>query len=169
MTLAQRCRHISALILDVDGVLTAGGIVFAADGREIKEFFVRDGWAMKTWQKAGLQLGILSGRMSEVTALRAKELGIALVEQGNTDKGPGFGRLLVRMNVDASAVAYVGDDVPDVPLLRLAGLSIAPADACAEARRSAHHVTRSPGGRGAVREAIELILRCQGRWPQEME
>src|SRR4051794_20037621 len=169
MTLAQRCRNISALILDVDGVLTGGGIVYAADGREIKEFFVRDGWAIKTWQKMGLQVGILSGRHSEVTSLRAKELGITWVEQGNTDKGPGFGRLLMRMNVEPGAIAYLGDDLPDVPLLRLCGLSIAPADACPEARREAHYVTRSAGGRGAAREAVEVILRCQGRWPRETE
>jgi 3-deoxy-D-manno-octulosonate 8-phosphate phosphatase (KDO 8-P phosphatase) len=169
MTLAERCRLISALILDVDGVLTDGGIIYAAGGREIKEFFVRDGWAIKTWQKLGLSLGILSGRDSVVTALRAKELGIALVEQGHSDKGPGFDRLLARMGVEALAVAYVGDDMPDVPVLRWCGLSVAPADACAAARGAAHYVTRSAGGRGAVREAIELILRSQGRWPREGE
>jgi len=169
MTLADRCRQISALILDVDGVLTAGGIVYAADGREIKAFFVRDGWAIKAWQKVGLQVGILSGRDSEVTTFRAKELGIVLVEQGSSDKEPGFGRLLERMGVAAGAIAYIGDDVPDVPLLRLSGLGIAPADASAPVRRAADHVTRSPGGAGAVREAVELILRCQGRWPRETE
>jgi 3-deoxy-D-manno-octulosonate 8-phosphate phosphatase (KDO 8-P phosphatase) len=166
MTLADRCRQISALILDVDGVLTAGGIVLAADGRELKEFFVRDGWAIKAWQKAGHRLGILSGRHSEVTTLRAKELGMNLVEQGNADKGPGFESLLARLECPASSIAYVGDDVPDVPLLQCCGLSIAPRDACADARCAAHVVTRAPAGRGAVREAIELILRCQGRWPR---
>lgn len=169
MTLAERCRNISALILDVDGVLTAGGIVYADDGREIKAFFVRDGWAIKAWQRAGLQVGILSGRDSEVTALRATELGITFVEQGSSDKVPGFGRLLMRMQVKPPAVAYVGDDMPDVPLLRVSGLGVAPAGACPDAARASHYVTRSPGGAGAVREAAELILRCQGRWPRETE
>jgi 3-deoxy-D-manno-octulosonate 8-phosphate phosphatase (KDO 8-P phosphatase) len=165
VTLAQRCENVAALIVDVDGVLTAGGITYAAGGQEIKEFHVRDGSGMKIWLRTGKPLAILSGRQSDVTALRARELGIVQVEQGNADKIPGFRRLLEKWGVDAGRVAYVGDDVPDVPLLEASGLAVAVADACSTAIRTAHYVTRMAGGQGAVREAIELILRCQGQWP----
>ena len=164
MTLAARCRMITALILDVDGVLTNGDIVYTADGQEIKSFHVRDGSGIKVWQKAGKRVGLLSGRTSAVTRLRAKELGIDAVEQGSMEKGPGFHRLLQQWNVEASSVAYVGDDIVDVPIMRQVGLAIAPADGCLEARQTAHLVTRQPGGRGAVREAIEWLLRSQNLW-----
>jgi len=156
---------ITALILDVDGVLTSGDIVYAESGQEIKSFHVRDGSAIKVWQKAGKRLGLLSGRSSAVTSLRAKELGIADVEQGYAEKGPGFHRLLKQWNVEAGAVAYVGDDNADVPIMKLVGLALAPADACIEAKETAHLVTRQPGGHGAVREAIEWVLHSQNLWP----
>jgi 3-deoxy-D-manno-octulosonate 8-phosphate phosphatase (KDO 8-P phosphatase) len=156
---------ITALILDVDGVLTEGGIVYTAVGQDIKSFHVRDGSAIKIWQRAGRQVGLLSGRNSAVTSIRAKELGIETVEQGNAVKGPGFQRLLKQWQVEASSVAYVGDDYVDVPILKQVGLAIVPADGCIEARDSAHLVTRQPGGRGAVREAIEWILQSQNLWP----
>lgn len=165
MTLAQRCQMISALILDVDGVLTAGGIVYTDAGSEIKSFHVRDGSAIKLWQRAGKQIGILSGRKSAVTALRARELGIQHVEQGNPDKVPGFQIMLQHLQCDAAQVAYMGDDLADVPLMQQSALAIAPADACIEAVQSAHLVVRKPGGKGAVSEAIQWILHSQGLWP----
>lgn len=165
MTLAARCRLISALILDVDGVLTSGGIIYSESGQEIKSFHVRDGWAIKQWQKNGKQIGILSGRDSGVTGVRAKELGITHVEQGKADKIPGFASLLEQFRVEAQAVAYMGDDLVDVPVMKQVGLAIAPADACAEAVQAAHLVTHQAGGHGAVREAIEWILSSQNLWP----
>ncbi|HQR08027.1 MAG TPA: HAD hydrolase family protein [Gemmatales bacterium] len=165
MTLAARCRMITALILDVDGVLTSGDIVYTESRQEIKSFHVRDGSAIKVWQKAGKRLGLLSGRSSAVTSLRAKELGIDDIEQGNAEKGPGFHRLLKQWNVEAGSVAYVGDDNADVPIMKQVGLAIAPADACIEAMETAHLVTRQPGGHGAVREAIEWVLQSQNLWP----
>ena len=165
MTLAARCRLISALILDVDGVLTAGHIVYSETGHEIKSFHVRDGSAIKLWQHTGKKLGLLSGRSSAVTSLRAKELGIKHVEQGHSEKGPGFARLLQQFQVEPSAVAYMGDDLADVRVMKLVGLAIAPADACAEAIQAAHLVTCQPGGQGAVRDAIESILSSQSLWP----
>lgn len=165
MTLAARCRMITALILDVDGVLTSGDIVYTESGQEIKSFHVRDGSAIKVWQKAGKRLGLLSGRSSAVTSLRAKELGIDDVEQGSAEKEPGFHRLLKQWNVEAKAVAYVGDDNADVPIMKQVGLAFAPADACIEAKETAHLVTRQRGGGGAVREAIEWMLHSQNQWP----
>lgn len=165
MTLAQRCRLIEALILDVDGVLTSGEIVYCAPEQEIKTFHVRDGSAIKLWQKAGKGVGLLSGRNSRITELRARELGIQVVEQGKPDKEPGFQIVLQHLQRDAVQVAYMGDDLADVPLMKQAGLALAPADACMEAVAAAHLVTRQPGGRGAVREAIQWILSCQQLWP----
>ena len=122
MTLAARCRLISTLILDVDGVLTSGQIVYTEAGHEIKAFHVRDGSAIKLWQKSGKQLGILSGRNSAVTSLRAKELGIKHVEQGNAEKGPGLASLIHQFQVESNAVAYMGDDLADVPVMKEVGL-----------------------------------------------
>jgi len=165
MTLAQRCRLINALILDVDGVLTHGDIVYGEQAGEIKLFHVRDGSAINIWIQRNKKIGILSGRQSQVTLKRAQELGIEHVVQGQSDKVPGFHRLMEQWNTDKSAVAYVGDDIPDVAIMKQVGLAIAPADACIEARISAHAVTRQPGGQGAVREAIEMILQSQSQWP----
>lgn len=156
---------ITALILDVDGVLTSGDIVYSAAGQEIKSFHVRDGSAIKVWQKAGKQIGLLSGRASVVTSLRAKDLGIVDVVQGNAQKMPGFQELMQQWKVEAEAVAYVGDDQADVPIMKQVGLAVAPADACMEARDAACLVTRQGGGQGAVRETIEWILSSQNLWP----
>lgn len=162
MTLAERCHKIEALILDIDGVLSDGGIVWAGDAIESKTFFVRDGLAMKLWQAKGKKLALLSGRPSLPTHVRAKELGISHVIQDRSDKRPGFAKLLTELTVNAEQVAYVGDDTPDLPILQQVGLAVAVADACSEVVRAAQFVTQTPGGRGAARETIELILRAQG-------
>lgn len=161
MTLFDRCQAVVGLILDVDGVLTTGGITYLATGTEIKEFYVRDGSAIKIWQQAGKKVAILSGRISEATIVRARELGIISIQQGHSDKAKGFNVLLDELELQPAEVAYLGDDGPDVPVLQKCGLAIAVADACPEAKLAAHHITRMPGGHGAVREVIELILRCQ--------
>ena len=165
MTLADRCLAIETLILDVDGVLTNGAITYLAGGQEIKEFHVRDGSAIKQWQQAGKSLAILSGRSSEVTSRRAHELGIVHVQQGNADKMPGYLQLLETLGQPQLAVAYLGDDHADVPILMACRLAIAVADACPRAQQVAHYVTRASGGAGAVSESIQLILRSQQRWP----
>ncbi len=164
ITLAERCGRIEFLVLDVDGVLTEGGITYGSGELEIKGFHVRDGSGLKLWHRAGKRSGIVTGRSSPMVAVRAAELGIEFVEQGAAEKGLAYRRLLERAGVAAEAVCYVGDDVPDLPPLRASGLAVAVADACAEVRALAHHVTRAAGGKGAAREAIELILRCQGSW-----
>jgi 3-deoxy-D-manno-octulosonate 8-phosphate phosphatase (KDO 8-P phosphatase) len=169
MTLAERCARIELLLLDVDGVLTNGGIVYADDGREWKQFHVRDGSALKLWQLAGKRAAILSGRTSAVVDVRAKEIGISLVLQGATDKLAAFRNLLERTELQPQQVCFVGDDLPDLPVLRNCGLAISVADACAEVLADAHYVTRAAGGNGAVRETVELLLRSQALWTNIVE
>ena len=161
-TLRERCAAIELLVVDVDGVLTTGGIEYGTPELELKQFHVRDGSGLKLWHQAGKRTGLITGRRSPVVERRAAELGIAFVVQGAAEKLPAFQGLLADAGVTAEAVCYVGDDLPDVPPMRACGLAVAVADACAEARADAHYITRTPGGRGAVREVIELILRCQG-------
>lgn len=178
VTLAERCRRVELLVLDVDGVLTDGRLYFlndaalpagvestdrvAADaGMEAKAFFVRDGSAIKRWLAAGKHLALLSGRPSPVTCRRAQELGLTAVVQEWGNKIHGFARLLAQFQVPALRAAMVGDDTADVPVLAACGLAVAVADACPEVRRLAHYVTQLPGGRGAVREVIDLILDAQ--------
>lgn len=164
-TLRERCGGIELLIVDVDGVLTVGGIAYGHPELEIKQFHVRDGSGLHLWHRAGKRTGLITGRISPVVERRAAELDIGWVVQGAAEKLPAYRRLLTEAGVGEEAVCYVGDDLPDVPVLRTCGLAVTVADACPEARAVAHYVTRTPGGRGAVRETIELILRCQGTWP----
>jgi 3-deoxy-D-manno-octulosonate 8-phosphate phosphatase (KDO 8-P phosphatase) len=169
MTLAARCAPIELLLLDVDGVLTDGGIIYADEGEELKQFHVRDGSGLKFWQLAGKRAAILTGRTSRVVDVRAREIGIAPVIQGAADKLAAFRDLLGQLALTPEQVCFVGDDLPDLPVLRACGLAIAVADACPEVRLAAHHVTRTRGGKGAVREGIELVLRAQGRWQPIVE
>ncbi len=163
-TLHERCAAIELLVVDVDGVLTDGGIVYGSDGVELKRFHVRDGSGLKCWEKAGKRAAIVTGRSSSIVDRRAKELGIGFVVQGASEKLPAFRHLLAQTGVAPAQVCYVGDDLPDLPPMRHCGLAVAVADACAEVRADAHYVTQARGGQGAVREAIELILRSQGWW-----
>jgi 3-deoxy-D-manno-octulosonate 8-phosphate phosphatase (KDO 8-P phosphatase) len=163
-TVPERCAAVRMLVLDVDGVLTDGRITYTADGTEIKSFHVRDGSGLVYWQRLGGRVAIVSGRSSPSVDVRAAELGITLVRQGAADKRAVFAALLESTGLRPAEVCVVGDDVPDLPLLGSCGLAVAVADACPEARAAAHYVTHAPGGRGAVREVVELILRAQGRW-----
>jgi 3-deoxy-D-manno-octulosonate 8-phosphate phosphatase (KDO 8-P phosphatase) len=169
MTLAERCSRIDFLLLDVDGVLTDGGIIYNDDGRELKQFHVRDGSALNFWQMAGKKAAILTGRTSKVVEVRAREIGIEPVLQGATDKLAVYRDLLAQRGLQREQVAFVCDDLPDLPVLRHCGLAIAVADACPEVIAEAHYVTRASGGKGAVREAIELVLRSQGHWADFVE
>ena len=163
-TLAERCRAVRLLVLDVDGVLTEGGIVYGTGGLEVKRFHVRDGSGIKLWRLAGRRCALITGRSSPVVDARAAELGVDFVFQGASDKLPAYRRLLEESAMESSAVCYVGDDVQDLALLRDCELAVAVGDGCREARAAAHYVTRAAGGRGAVREVVELMLRCQGEW-----
>jgi 3-deoxy-D-manno-octulosonate 8-phosphate phosphatase (KDO 8-P phosphatase) len=152
------------LVLDVDGVLTDGRIVYSDRGEEIKAFHVRDGSGLKVWLQLGKRAGIITGRNSPIVARRAQELGLSAVVQGVDDKRAAYDRMLADQGLEPGQVCYVGDDLPDVPLLATSGLAVAVADACREAQAAAHYVTEAGGGQGAVREVIELILRIQRRW-----
>ncbi len=163
-SLRDRCLAVDLLLLDVDGVLTTGSINYTDDGIELKAFHVRDGSGLKLWHLAGKQSAILSGRSSRAVEVRAMELGVGKVIQGASNKVPAYLQILEAAEVAPERVCVVGDDLPDVPLFRRSGLAVAVADACPEARSAAHYVTQAAGGRGAVREVIELVLRCQGHW-----
>ncbi|NTV14295.1 MAG: HAD-IIIA family hydrolase [Desulfobulbaceae bacterium] len=159
----ERAKTVRLLLLDVDGVLTDGSIIYTPDGQEIKAFNTRDGLGLRLVQKAGLQVGLITARSSEVVKRRAENLGISLVFQGVGQKLAVFRRLLGEQGLEAAQVAYVGDDWLDLPLLTRVGLAVAVADAAAEVRQVAHYVTELPGGRGAVREVCDLLVEAQGR------
>lgn len=161
---ADRLQCIDVLVLDVDGVLTDGGIAYTAGGDEVKQFHVRDGSGLKYWHRSGKRSAILSGRSSPVVERRARELGIECVRLGAKDKLPVLHDILAQLAVSPACCAYVGDDLPDLPPMRACGLSIAVADGAAEVRETADAVTEQGGGRGAVREVIEALLRAQGLW-----
>lgn len=167
--LPDRAAKVELLLLDVDGVLTDGAIVYADDGTELKRFHVRDGSGLKLWQLAGRRAAIVSGRNSPAVARRAAELGVAPVLQGRADKLAAFEALLAETGLRPEQVCAVGDDLPDLPVLRRCGLAVAVADACPEVRAAADYVTAPPGGRGAVRDAIEWLLKLQGRWAAVVE
>lgn len=162
--LEHRLARIRLLVLDVDGVLTEGGIYMADDGAEHKRFDVRDGHGIKLLQQAGIRVAIVSGRRAPVVTHRAEELGIEHVTQGAIRKGPAFEALLVATGVEAESVAAVGDDVVDLPLLTRCGLAVTVADAHPEVRKRAHWTTEAPGGHGAVRELADRLLTAQGHW-----
>jgi 3-deoxy-D-manno-octulosonate 8-phosphate phosphatase (KDO 8-P phosphatase) len=157
-------RAIELLVLDVDGVLTDGRVVYGDNGVELKAFDIRDGAGIKAWQMVGHQVALISGRSSPVVERRAVELGIRHLHQGVQDKRAAYRQILEHGNWKPAQVCCMGDDLPDLPLLSDCGLAVAVADACIDVRTAAHVVTRAPGGRGAVREVIELILRSQGHW-----
>ena len=156
-------RAIRLLVLDVDGVLTDGRLYFGARGEALKAFHVRDGVGLKQLQRAGLTVAVISGRRSRMVAARCRELGVRHVLQGVGDKLAALRQLCARLKLTPAACACVGDDLPDVPLMRAAALSFAVADAHHSARRVADRVTRLPGGRGAVREVCDHLLALESR------
>jgi 3-deoxy-D-manno-octulosonate 8-phosphate phosphatase (KDO 8-P phosphatase) len=158
----ERARRVRLLVLDVDGVLTDGRLHITASGEETKVFHVRDGSGLVAVQRAGIAVAIISGRDSGAVSRRAQELGIRHVHQGVTDKRAVLEALLRDLHVPADALACVGDDTPDVPMLEHAGLAVAVADAHPTARAVAHWVTPSAGGHGAVREVCDLLLTAHG-------
>jgi 3-deoxy-D-manno-octulosonate 8-phosphate phosphatase (KDO 8-P phosphatase) len=164
MTLADRAARIDLLLLDVDGVLTDGGIVYSDAGEELKRFHVRDGSGLKLWLAAGKRAAVVSGRASKAVERRAAELGLGPVLQGRDDKLAALQEVLRATGVTADRVCAVGDDLPDLPVLAAVGLAVAVADAAPEVRAAAHSVTMTPGGHGAVRDAVEWLLKLQGRW-----
>ena len=157
-------NKIRMLVFDVDGVLTDGTILVHGDGSESKTFNIKDGAAIVWAQRAGLSIALLSARSADATAARAAQLGIATIIQGSANKIAGFEQILAGAGLTDGEVGYMGDDLQDLPVLRRAGFSAAPADASPEVRAEVQWVSRSAGGRGAVRECIEHVLRAQGNW-----
>jgi len=164
MKTEQRCQDIELLLADVDGVLTGGQIVFNNQGIETKQFHIRDGLGIKLWQRAGYRFGLITGRSSHIVKIRAAELDVEIVRQTAEDKLPVAQEIVAQLGLALRQVCYIGDDLPDLPVIRAVGLGVAVADACGEVRQAAHHVTQLAGGEGAVRETIELILKSQRRW-----
>lgn len=166
--LQDRLGRIKLIILDVDGVLTDGRIIFGSNSLEIKSFDVRDGHGIKLAQRRGLQFALVTGRTSDIVPRRAQDLGIAHVFQQIRDKRPVLKELCTNLSLDADEIAVIGDDVVDIPLFRKAGFSFTVPEAPLEVRREADYVTHHSGGRGAVREMIEVILKVQGKWERAL-
>jgi len=166
MSVDRLCQAIELILVDVDGVLTDGSIVYSNEGIESKQFHIRDGMGIRLWRNAGGRFGIITARNSHIVNLRAKELGIDIVRQGTENKAVAVSEILAELRLTPGQLCYMGDDLPDLATIHLAGLGVAVADACEEVRQAAKYVTKAHGGRGAVRETIELILKAQRRWDE---
>lgn len=160
----EKAARVRLFLTDVDGVLTDGGIILDAAGVETKRFHVRDGHGIKMLQRSGVAVGIVTGRTSEVVAIRARELGIGIVRQGVYDKTSAWREILSETGIPAEDTAYVGDDIVDLPLLREVGFSAAPSDAEPYVLEAVDYVSARAGGNGAVREIVEFLLRANGSW-----
>ena len=161
---ARRCRALKLLLTDVDGGMTDGTVLLLPDGREAKSFHIRDGLGIVLAHGAGLKTGLVSGRASESVTQRAAELGMAVVHQGVRDKGAVFAEILSAEKLEPHEVAYVGDDLNDLPILNEVGLSAAPRDAAFEVRAQVFMVLEAAGGEGCLREFVEAILKGRGDW-----
>ena len=160
----KRAARVKLLLMDCDGVLTDGRIWILENGEDQKAFHTRDGLGIDLLHRAGLKSGIISGRTSSALERRAHSLGVSYLWQGRDDKRHAFADTLAQAQVTNEEVAFVGDDLTDLPLLVQAGFAVAVADAVAEVKARVHYVTSAKGGKGAVREVVELILKAQGRW-----
>jgi len=165
----EKAARIRLVIFDVDGVLTDGSLYIGDDGQEYKAFYSKDGLGMKMLQRSGVQIGIITARSSQVVKLRMESLGVQHVYQGRENKLPAFEELQAKLKLDLSEIAYVGDDVVDLPIMRRVGLALTVQDAHHEAVRQAHWQTALPGGRGAAREICELLLTAQGNMHAALE
>ncbi len=162
--LLSAARKIKLLILDVDGVLTDGSIILDNAGNELKAFHVRDGHGIKMLIKAGIHVAIVTGRYSKIVERRARELGIREIFQRTFDKRVAYRKLAEKYSLLDSEIAYVGDDIVDIPVLKQTGFPVTVADAETEVRKCARLVTKKAGGRGAVREVCDLLLKARGLW-----
>ncbi|HRI04319.1 MAG TPA: HAD hydrolase family protein [Pyrinomonadaceae bacterium] len=158
MTVTERARRIKLLIMDCDGVLTDGRLYFSAAGEELKVFHARDGQGIVEWHKAGFRSAIISGRNSPIVEMRGKQLGIEFILQGRKEKISAFNELIAIAGVTADETAFVGDDTPDAEVFPFVGLAVAVGDAHDAVKAAAHHMTKLDGGRGAVREVIDLLI-----------
>ena len=168
-SIERRASRIKLLLMDCDGVLTDGRLWLMENGEEQKSFNVHDGMGLDLLRRAGLRSGVISGRVSGALERRAHELKIDFLRQGISDKIGAFSEILLEARVDPGEVAFIGDDLNDIPLMQQSELAVAVADAAEETRKAAHFVTRATGGDGAVREVVEIILKAQGRWSEIMK
>ena len=174
----ERARRVELILMDVDGVMTDGRILLIpsqlipsqqGEPQEVKMFDVGDGVGITFAHRVGLRTGIITGRRSESVTARAKELGMEIVEQGSWNKLETYEKVRETVKLEDSRIAYIGDDLQDLPVLRRVGFAVGPANAQPEIKEVCHMVTRREGGRGAVREALDFILHAQGKWDQIME
>lgn len=165
----EKLKKIRLFIMDVDGVLTDGRIIRSSDGGESKVFDVMDGTGITLAHLAGIRTAIISGRKSEVTSLQAMELGIKEVHQVSREKEEILDRLIGEYGLEEEEIAYMGDDLLDIPLLRRVGWAVAVSNGHPEVKKICHYVTQRGGGRGAVREAIEVVIKSQGKWKEVLE
>ena len=167
--LTKKLRRIRMLLLDVDGVITDGGIYLGAGGMELKRFDVQDGAGIRMLQLGGIEVGIITGRKSEAVEIRARELRIEACYQGVKHKSDTFDKILKKYNITEESVCYVGDDIQDLSLIKACGVGVAVKNARPEVKRATDYTTQANGGEGAVREVAELILKAQGKWKRVME
>ncbi len=162
--MAEKVKSVSFLILDVDGVLTDGRIIINDLGNETKQFHVRDGHGLKLLMRVGIEVIILTGRTSQVVEHRARELGIEEIHQGAKNKLDVLQEIMAKRGISGEHIAYIGDDIVDIPVFRKVGFAVAVADASEDAKEAADYITKNGGGKGAVREICELILKIQNKW-----
>ena len=171
--LLARAARVQLLLMDVDGVMTDGSYWNLPDGKggfaEIKAFDSQDGLALQWLKRVGLKAGLISGRVSVATEERARSAGFVYIYQGHIEKIPILDEILEKSRLEPTQVGYIGDDYTDVVIMHRVGLAVATANARPEVKAEAHHVTATAGGRGAVREAVELLLKAQGRWKDVLE
>jgi 3-deoxy-D-manno-octulosonate 8-phosphate phosphatase (KDO 8-P phosphatase) len=165
----DKAKKIKLIIFDVDGVLTDGSLFFGDDGQEYKAFNSLDGHGMKMLQQSGVEIGVITGRTSDVVMHRMKNLNITHIYQGKADKLPAFEELSAKLNLQAEEVAYVGDDVVDLPIMIRVGLAISVPSAHELAKKHAHWITSRSAGAGAARDVCELIMKAQGNYDRAME
>lgn len=162
--LGEKLAAVRLVLLDVDGVLTEGRVVYADSGEEIKSFSVRDGYGIRLMLDAGIGVGIITGRRAPALHHRCRDLGIEMIYEGARRKAPLLAKIMAETGLAAEAIAFVGDDLPDLPVMIRVGCAVAVADAHPELRQRADMVTKARGGRGAVRELAEALLEAQGKW-----
>lgn len=165
----KKAKKIKLLVMDVDGVLTDGRIIYANSGDELKFFDVMDGMGLSLFARAGLKTAILTAKKSRIALKRSKDMHIDKTYQNAFKKGDVFEKILLDFKVSREETCFIGDDLVDVPVLKKAGFAVVVPDACPEAKNIAHYVAKKRGGRGAVREVVEIILKAQGKWNELMK
>lgn len=164
MTLKERAKRVKMLILDIDGVMTDGRIIYDSRGNELKCFNVLDGMGLALLGFAQIKVALITAKGSKVVARRARDIGAVEVKQHTIDKLTALRQILKKYNLKAEEICFMGDDIVDLPIIKRAGFAVSVANGCPEVKKAAHYLTKKQGGKGAVREVIEIILRAQNKW-----